>query len=57
MSILSLLNGYKTYLAAVGLIGLAIYHASIGEIEAATQAILAALAAAGLRDAIAKNQF
>ncbi|MGE3820969.1 MAG: hypothetical protein AB7I30_16275 [Isosphaeraceae bacterium] len=54
MSILSLFSGYKTYVAAVGLMGLAIYHVSLGEFETAAQAFLAALAAAGLRDAIAK---
>ena len=46
------LNGYKTYLAAAGLLGLAIYQASQGDYPAAVQSVLAALAAAGLRNAI-----
>jgi hypothetical protein len=46
------LSGWKTYLAAAGLVGLAIYQVSQGQIEPAVQSILAALAAVGLRSAI-----
>jgi hypothetical protein len=50
-----MLDGYKTYLAVAGLVGLAVYQASQGQLEAAVQSILAALAAAGLRHAVAKK--
>jgi hypothetical protein len=50
-----MLDGYKTYIAAAGLLGLAIYQASVGQIEAAIQSLLAALAAFGLRNAVAKK--
>jgi hypothetical protein len=53
MNILNVLTGYKTYIAAAGLFGLSIYQASQGQYDQATQSILAALAAAGLRSAIA----
>lgn len=57
LSLLSTLgSGYKTYLAAAGLFGLALYDASVGQYEQAVQQFLAALAAAGLRHAIAKGQ-
>jgi hypothetical protein len=55
MKILNVLNGYKTYLAATGLVGLAIYQASTSQYEQAVQSFLAALAAAGLRHAVAKQ--
>jgi hypothetical protein len=45
-------EGYKTYLACAGLIGLAIYQLSEGHIEQAYQSFLAALAAYGLRNAL-----
>jgi hypothetical protein len=48
------LDGYKTYIAAVGLVGLAIYQATNGQYDQAIQSILAAAAAAGLRNAVAK---
>jgi hypothetical protein len=53
-NILNAVNGYKTYLAAAGLVGLALYQASTGEYQQAVQSFLAALTAAGLRSAIAK---
>lgn len=49
------MNGYKTYLAAVGLLGLALWQFSQGEYPAAIQSFLAALAAFGLRHAIEKK--
>jgi hypothetical protein len=54
MAILNLLSGYKTYLSAAGLVGLAVYQISQGQIESGAQSFLGALAAAGLRHAIAK---
>lgn len=53
-AIKSWLDGKKTILAAVGLVGLAVYQASIGSYDLAVQSALAALAAFGLRSAIAK---
>ncbi len=55
MNPLDILSGYKTYLAAAGLIGLAIYQASQGQFEPAVQSVLAALATLGMRHATAKN--
>jgi hypothetical protein len=49
------LSGYKTYVAGVGLFGLAIYQVSTGDYQTAMQSFLAALAAVGLRHAIAKQ--
>ena len=54
-SILNVLTGYKTYIAAAGLAGLAIFQASTGDYPQAIQSLLGALTAAGLRHAIAKN--
>jgi hypothetical protein len=55
MNIVSKLDGYKTYIAAAGLIGLAVYQASEAQYQQAAQTIMAALAAAGLRSAISKG--
>jgi hypothetical protein len=54
MGILKLVDGYKTYLAAAGLVGLAIFQVSTAQYAAAVQSLLAALTAAGLRNAITK---
>lgn len=54
MAILNLINGYKTYLAAAGLFGMAVYQFSLGQYDQATQTFLSALAAAGLRHAVSK---
>jgi hypothetical protein len=54
MSLLDLLSGYKTYVAAIGLVGLAVYQFSQGQIDTGVQSLLAALAAAGLRHAVTK---
>lgn len=51
---MNVLNGYKTYLAAAGLFGLAIYQFSQGNIDGAIQSALGGLTALGLRSAIAK---
>jgi hypothetical protein len=42
------LAGAKTYAAVVGLFGLAVYQASIGQVDQAFQTALGALAAAGI---------
>jgi len=52
VNLITRLQGYKTYLAVAGLIGLAIYQASVGQYEQAIQTAIAAAAAAGLRNAI-----
>ena len=54
-NVTNLLSGYKTYIAAAGLFGLAVYQLSQGQYDSATQSVLAALAAAGIRNAIAKS--
>jgi hypothetical protein len=57
MAILNLVNGYKTYIAAIGLAGLAVYQFSQGQFDSGYQSILGALTAAGLRHAIAKASY
>lgn len=47
-----MLTGYKTYLAALGLFGKALYDASQGDYATAINELLGALAAVGLRHAI-----
>jgi hypothetical protein len=47
-AILSFLEGYKTYIAVLGLLGLAVFQVSTGDLVHAVQSFLAALAAAGL---------
>lgn len=42
----------KTYLAAIGLVGLAVYNLSVADYTSAITHFLAALAAAGLRSAV-----
>ena len=54
LKLLTVLNGYKTYLAAAGLVGLSFYQLSQGQVTEAGQSFLGALTAAGLRGAIAK---
>jgi hypothetical protein len=48
------IDGYKTYLAAAGLAGYALYQVSLGQYDQAFQSFLAAMTAAGLRHAVAK---
>ena len=50
------LTGWKTYLTAIGLLGLAIYQFSTEQYEAGIQSLLAAAAASGLRNAIAQKK-
>lgn len=45
----------KTFWSAVGLMGLAVYQITQGQTELAIQSALAALAAFGIRHAIAKS--
>lgn len=52
---LELVNGWKTYLAALGLVGLSLHQLSQGQYDQAIQSFLAALAALGLRHAIEKK--
>jgi len=47
-----MLEGYKTYIAAAGLVGLALYQFSQGQIEQAIQSVLGAMAAFGIRNAL-----
>lgn len=54
MNPLSFLDGYKTYIAGVGLIGLALYQFSQGDYAKAAESALAGLAALGLRNAVEK---
>ena len=56
MALLDLMNGYKTYIAAAGLLGMALYQFSLRQYDQATQTFLSALAAAGLRHAVSKVQ-
>lgn len=48
------LEGKKTNLAALGLLGLALYQFSAGQYPEAYQSLMAALAAFGVRSAVAK---
>ena len=52
MSFLNALNGYKTYIATAGLVGLAIFQLSTGQVPLGFQTLFTALATAGLRGAI-----
>ena len=56
MNVLSFLDGYKTYFAAAGLFGLALYQFSQGQFEVAMQSLMAALASFGLKDALARQE-
>lgn len=56
MQYVEALKGYKTYGAAVGLLGLAIYQLTHEQPEAGIQSLLAALAAFGLRNAIGTKE-
>ncbi|MCA1685767.1 MAG: hypothetical protein LC745_07215, partial [Planctomycetia bacterium] len=55
VTIFSVLTGYKTYIAAVGLLGLSIYQASQGQFDQAAQSLFGALAAVGLHSAIVRS--
>lgn len=49
-----MLNGYKTYIAAAGLVGLSLFQFSTGQVPMAIQTLFSALATAGLRSAISR---
>jgi high-affinity Fe2+/Pb2+ permease len=49
-----MLNGWKTYLAAAGLFGLAVYQLSMADYNAAWTSLMAALATFGVRNAMAR---
>lgn len=55
IKIIARLNGSKTYIAAAGLAGLAIYQLSQGQLTEGARTIGQALAAAGIRHAITKG--
>jgi hypothetical protein len=52
---MNLLAGYKTYIAAAGLLCLGLYQMSVGDVAQAIQNIFAALATFGVRSAIARQ--
>jgi hypothetical protein len=52
--LLQKIDGYKTYIAAAGLLGLAVFQASTGQYEPALQSLLQAATVAGLRHAVSK---
>lgn len=49
---LDVLPGFKTYIAALGLLGLGVYQLSQGDYPSAVQSIMGALAAFGIRTAV-----
>jgi hypothetical protein len=49
-----MLNGFKTYIAAIGLIGLGLWQLSQGQVEAGFASILSGLAMLGLRQAVGR---
>ena len=54
--LIDLLNGKKTYFAALGIFGMALYQALVvKDYQAAVKSMLEALGAVGLRHAITKN--
>lgn len=52
---MNILSGWKTYIAGIGLVGLAVYQASISHFSEAFNSLMLALAAFGLRSAIANK--
>lgn len=52
IDVLKWLDGWKTYTAAAGLVGLAVWQFSQGQYEQAAQSFLAGLAAFGVRHAM-----
>ena len=51
---LTWLDGYKTYLGGLGMIGLGVYQLSQGEIQAGLQSLAEGLAVIGIGHKIAK---
>ncbi len=54
MNPFAFLDGYKTYIAAFGLLGLGLYQFSQNDYVHAYQSVMAGLAAFGLRGAVSK---
>ena len=52
---LDILAGYKTYIAALGLIGLGIYQLSSGDLATGGHTLLTGLGMFGLRTAMDRN--
>ena len=55
MDIFAFLTGWKTYIAAAGLFGLALYQFSQGQFGAAFQSIMGSVAAVGVKHAISRQ--
>jgi hypothetical protein len=49
------LDGFKTYLAAAGMFGLALYQFSAGDYQTAFTSLMAALAAVGIKHAVSRQ--
>jgi len=49
------LEGKKTYIAAIGLLGLALYQVTIADYAPAIETFMAALAAFGIRHAMSRK--
>lgn len=47
-------SGYRTYIAAAGLVGLGLYQLSQGQLDAAVQSFAQALGLFGLRAAVGR---
>lgn len=52
MDLTKVFAGKKTYVAAAGLVGLAVFQYTVGDYLGLTQSVLAALAVFGLRSAL-----
>lgn len=50
-----MLAGYRTYIAAAGLVGLGLHQLSQGQVDAALQSFVQALGLFGLRQAIGRR--
>ena len=55
VNLMDALKGYKTNLAAIGLLALAFYQFSQGSVDSAFESLMGALAAFGLRQAISNG--
>lgn len=55
MNPFSFLDGYKTYMAAAGLFGLALYQFTQGQYDVGFQSLMAALAAFGVKSSLARQ--
>ena len=55
VGLIAFFDGYKTYIAAAGLFGLALHQFSVGEYTEMVKSLSGGLGACGLRHAIAKE--